>query len=638
MSSLDFALKDLYRKKKSNYPFLVIIILIVTITEFLIYFTSSLGLNIFIQPSFLNMYYFTSGISLTYKQFNTLIQILLIVLTIGIVVGVSTTLIITKKKDIAIMKSLGTLPRKLYSFYLLEVYILFFIGFILGLILGLVIFGIFALIMLFFNFPIIFQFDFFYTSIIFFFCIIGIFFVSGYAIRKIGKQKIIQTFSKDIPYNYNAGKPLKLIPKWLTAFGFNIKIAVVNTLRKKGEFKRYLILFSIIGMLIFTLGIGTIVINFSSREWINKSQSENIVIIGHEDVVYNYSLMYSMFSDPFLLVDEENINFTDSQYFFNLSEVQILDNVIEIEKIDERIISFYDVEELTGTYIDEDGNYITVGQVPGREGNIPIIGVNPENIIQNFEIEGRFFTEEDAFENMTIADGLAHNIFDFPLLQRLELTGLGKVFHIAGIVIDSFYSGWSGYISINESRNLLNLINDEVNLIMLKLSPGTYDGISETLENVTNTLGEKFTHLRLDQVFQANINFVSFLSIYPIILIMVISTIAILSLYNYQKSGILEKAQDFLIMRAIGSKTRSLKKILFMESIFVIFPSLLLSLAIGMIVNSLFLFKQVYLPPLYIPFIFFVVLFLIFMIFNFLSLIPIIKKINKFSIKDFSLY
>jgi ABC-type antimicrobial peptide transport system permease subunit len=492
------------------------------------------------------------------------------------------------------------------------------------------------LIMFFVNFPIVFQFDIFFTLFTFISCIFGIFFVSGYAIRRIGRQKIIRTFSKDIPYNYNAGKPLKLIPKWLTSIGFNIKIAVVNTLRKKGEFQRYLILFSIIGMLIFTLGIGTIVLNVSSREWINKSQNENIVIIGHEDVVNNYSLMYKMFSDPNLLISEANINFTDSKYFFNLSDVQILENMDEIEKIDERIISFYDVEELTGTIITGDDSYITVGQ--DRTGNIPIIGVNPDNIIQNFEIEGRFFTEEDAYDNMTIADGLAQNFFDVPLFQRLELTGFGKVFHIAGMVIDSFYSGWSGYISINESRKLLNLSNDEVNLIMLKLSPGTYEGLSETLENVTNAIGEKFTFLRLDQVFQTNLNFVSSLSVYPIILIMVISIIAILSLYNYQKSGILEKAQDFLIMRAIGSKTKSLKKILFIESIFVLIPSLLLSLGIGMIIDSLFLFKQTYLPPLYIPFLFFLILFIIFMIFNFLSLFPIIKKINKFSIKDFSLY
>ncbi|MFX1599912.1 MAG: hypothetical protein ACFFB6_04895, partial [Promethearchaeota archaeon] len=94
MTSLDFALKDLYRKRKSNYPYLIIIILIVAFTEFLIYFTSSLGLNIFINPSFVNKYYFSGGINLTYKQFNALTQFLLIILTIGLVVAVTSTLII----------------------------------------------------------------------------------------------------------------------------------------------------------------------------------------------------------------------------------------------------------------------------------------------------------------------------------------------------------------------------------------------------------------------------------------------------------------------------------------------------------------------------------------------------------------
>ena len=123
MTSLDFALKDLYRKRHSNFPFLLIIILTIAFSEFLIYFTSSLGLNIFIQTSFANNYYFSGGINLFYIQFNNLVQILLISLAVIIVVIDSTTLVLSKKRDIAIMKSLGTLPRKLYNFYLLYIVI-----------------------------------------------------------------------------------------------------------------------------------------------------------------------------------------------------------------------------------------------------------------------------------------------------------------------------------------------------------------------------------------------------------------------------------------------------------------------------------------------------------------------------------
>ena len=80
MSSFDFALKDIYRKKNQTYPFLIIIILVIGITEFLIYSTSSLGLNIFTQASYSNELYFSGSIDQVYKQFNSLIQILLVIL------------------------------------------------------------------------------------------------------------------------------------------------------------------------------------------------------------------------------------------------------------------------------------------------------------------------------------------------------------------------------------------------------------------------------------------------------------------------------------------------------------------------------------------------------------------------------
>lgn len=636
MSSFDFALKDFYRKRHSNYPFLILIIVIIAFSEFLIYFTSSLGINILTHASYPNEFYFSGGINRIYKEFNNIIQILFICLAVALVVTVTTTLVISKKRDIAIMKSLGTLPRKLYGFYLLEVYILFFLGFLFGLLIGWMIFGIFALIMNLLNFHVIIIVDLVYTPILFFLCVFGIFLITGYTLRKIGKQKIISTFSKDIPYNYNAGKPLIFIPKWLTSIGINIKIAVVNTIRKSGEFRRYIVIFSIIGLMIFTLGLGTLVLRLSSQVWIKSSQNENIVIIGHEDVISNYSSMYEMFSNPNLLIDENTINFLDSRYLFNLSDLNELNNIDEIESIDERLINFFNVREVSGIHISGDDSYMVFGK--NRNNTIPIIGINPENIIQDFEIEGRFFTEEDAYDNITIGDGLAYNFFDHALDQSMELISSGRKFHICGVVIDSFYSGWAAYVGIEEFWNILNLTNQEINIAVLKIKANSYNEISDELENISKSIGENFTYLRLDDTFQHNLDFLNFLSFYPMFSIVIISIIAILSLYNYQKAGLMEKAKDFLIMRAIGSKTRSLKKILFLESTFVLIPSLIFSLAFGMIINSLFLFNRVYLPPLYIPFIIFLVLFGIFIIFNFLSLFPLIKKINNFSVKDFNIY
>ena len=639
MSSLDFALKDFYRKKHQTYPYLLVIILVVAITEFLIYFTSSLGLNLFIKPQFSNSFYFTGSINAIYAQFNTLIQILLMVLAVFIVVTICTTLVINKRKDIAIMRALGTIPRKLYSFYLLEVFIIFFIGFGLGLICGLISFGIFSLIMNSFFFTLEFQVDLIFTPILFASCFLGIFFITGYSIRKLGKKNVIKSFSKDIPFEYSV-KKLQFIPKWLSSLGFNIKIAITNTLRRKGEFRRYLIVFSLISLIFFTLGLSTIVLRSSSRAWIQKSQGDNIVIFGHKNVIYNYSLMYKMFSDPEILISNDDINFTDSNYLFNLSDVKFLKNIEGVIKFDERLISFYEVQEISGFHYFEDdegdGEYKLIGQK--RKGNIPILGVNPENIIQDFEIEGRFFAKQDAFDNMTIGDGLAYNFLDYALDQSIKLSSFGTTFHISGVLIDSFFSGYGGYIGLNESRNIWNLTNEEINLLALKIDPKSYESIRDELNNISLILGENFTHLKLDSIFNENLNFVSNLSIYPMFLIIVIAILAFLSLYNYQKSGVMEKARDFLIMRAIGSKNKSLKRILFLESLFIIIPSLLISLGIGMILNSSVLFARVSLPPVFIPITLFGVLLAIFIFFNYLSLLPIMKKINRFSIKDFEIY
>ena len=91
-------------------------------------------------------------------------------------------------------------------------------------------------------------------------------------------------------------------------------------------------------------------------------------------------------------------------------------------------------------------------------------------------------------------------------------------------------------------------------------------------------------------------------------------------------------------MRAIGTKNKSLKRILFIENLFVIIPSLLFSMGIGMLINSVILFDRVTLPSLYIPLMIISILFGILIIFNLLSLVPIMRKIKTFTIKDFEVY
>jgi len=616
----------------------MMIVLVIAFTVFLINFTSSIGFNSFIMYDYENSFFFSGGISIVFIDFTNLVLILILILAFVVVIIVTSTLIITKKRDIAIMKALGSIPQKLYGFYLTEVYVVFFIGFVIGAIMGFISYVIFFFIASFLGVIATFQIDFFYTPILFISCFAGIFLFTGVVLRKIGTQNTIKLFSRDIPSNYDASKKLTTIPKWLSLIGYNFKISVLNTLRRKGEFKRYLVVFTIISLIIFTLGLGSTVLTNSSQEWIKKSQGTNIIAIGHKDVLQNYTLMYGMFSNPDILVTQKDIDFLNPDYLFNLSKVEELTNYTEIEKIDQRLINFFNVTELDGYHYLVDGGYLVAGQ--DRKANIPVIGFNASEIIQDFEIEGEYIVDEDSL-NMMIGDGLGYNLFDYPLDQsmRIEELGTGHPFHISAVVIDSFYSGFAGYVDLGVMQGDLNFSSNEINLLLLQVQTSEYNNVIGDIELIVQgNLGENFSFINLNQTFENNYSYLELLALYPSLIIIMMAIISILALYNYQKGNIIEKAKDFLIMRAVGSKYKSIKKILFLEAFYMIIPSLLLSMGFGMIINSLILFDRVYLPNISLPIIIIGLLFIAFLSFNYISLFPILSKIKKFTIKDFDIW
>ena len=616
----------------------MMIVLVIAFTVFLLNFISSIGFNSFITYDYENSFFFSGGISIVYIDFTTLVVILMLILAFVVVIIVTITLIITKKRDIAIMKALGSIPQRLYGFYLTEVYVVFLIGFVIGALIGFISYVIFFFIASILGVLVTFQLDFFYTPILFILCLVGIYIFPGVVLRKLGTQNTIKLFSRDIPYNYDASKKLSTIPKWLSLIGYNFKISVLNTLRRRGEFKRYLIVFTIISLIIFTLGLGSTVLKNSSQEWIKKSQGTNIVAIGHKDVLQNYTKMYDMFSNPDILVTQNDIDFLNPDYLFNLSKVEELTNYSEIEKIDQRLINFFNVTELDGFHYLEDGGSFAIGQ--DRQAIIPIIGFNASEIIQDFEIEGEYFDSEDSVY-MMIGDGLSYNLFDYPLDQsmRIEELGTGHPFHISAVVIDSFYSGFAGYVDLGVMQGDLNFNSNEINLLLIKVQSSEYGNIIGEIELIIQgNLGENFSFVNLNQTFENNYSYLEILTFYPSLLIIMMAIISIFALYNYQKGNVLEKAKDFLIMRAVGAKYRSIKKILFLEAFYMIIPSLLLSMGAGMIINSLVLFERVYLPNISLPFIIIGLLFIAFLAFNYISLFPILSKIKKFSIKDFDIF
>ena len=111
--SIDFALKDFYRKKKETFPYVITITLIVSLAIFLIYFSTSFNLNDFISQnnSYNNPYFFSGAINLSYSQFNLTILILVLIFAVIIISLVMISFINNKKRDISNSRGAGCLRR-----------------------------------------------------------------------------------------------------------------------------------------------------------------------------------------------------------------------------------------------------------------------------------------------------------------------------------------------------------------------------------------------------------------------------------------------------------------------------------------------------------------------------------------------
>ncbi|GAH09702.1 unnamed protein product, partial [marine sediment metagenome] len=193
-------------------------------------------------------------------------------------------------------------------------------------------------------------------------------------------------------------------------------------------------------------------------------------------------------------------------YMFNLTDIEELSSITEVESIDQRLINFFNLTELDGYHYLVDGGYLVAGQQ--RSGIFPIVGVNISDMIQDFEIEGKYFAESGDSVNMIIGDGLCYNFFDYPLSQslRVEELGLGHTFHISGVVLDSFYSGFAGYVDLEVMQEDLNFNGQNINLLLLKIRPGEFDSVIDNIELIiSGNLGDNFTYIDLNQTFDENL-------------------------------------------------------------------------------------------------------------------------------------
>ncbi len=592
--SIEFASKDLTRKWFQTVSYLKFISIITAFCIFIIYMFY--GLGFVVLPEAQNLFnYTTFDLYSQYYQFIILASIILCIIWI---IVINHTILNHKTKDLAIMKAVGTLRKKLNSYFMTELLIIDLIGLILGIAIGFIGYLIIFFVFSFMGYEFYIFFDFFFTPIIIILSLLFSFIINGLELNEISRKRYSEISSGDIHNGYIAVGGLRMVPKIISKIGFKMKIAVTNLTRKKRSFNRILIMIALSLTVLITTLTGTLVMSNTIRTQISGAQGNSTIIIGHRDVINNYSLRYEEFSSSSLsFLNTEN--FTESKYlmneiFIDQFEENIANNVEqfgEIEYLDKRIFMYEYAYEKNGILItsdDEGTSYQPVGEE--RESIIPIVGLEFKDYIENWQVTGTI-NQTDSY-CAVIGDTLANDFFEAATYQKLELEN-GGLYEISGVFYDPFCAGNATYVSLNSIQEDYNL-NGSINLITIGVSPEIdHTNLIENLENVIqNEYSDDFIVADLTEIFEQNIISIDILIFISMIIAFLLFILIIYALKFFQDANFQEKAKDYSVIRAIGGKAKLIKDIMFYEDLMIILISMGIALGFSLIFNNIFLLGQ----------------------------------------------
>ncbi|WP_457559565.1 FtsX-like permease family protein [Candidatus Harpocratesius sp.] len=607
-----FALKDIFRHSEQTRAYFRNSISIFTL--FFVFWNVIRGFGFLFMPSSIQMLNYTIYEIIT--QFYFFLFIITSILAISIILLNNHAIIQDRKKDIAIMKAIGTYPSHLYSFYLSELLFLVIISFLLAWVFAFFIYLAIYLILS----PIIsivsWNSDQTFSFLFFAGMLFATFMVNGWEIRKIGRITYSEAKSGIIKAETN-WKIQPAIQKWLAKRSSSINLAVRNVLRKKYKVRQTLWLISIANLIVFSSLFGLVIINSTGQNYIAKAQSDYVVAIGENTLLKTYANGYSSFTNsdvsPLLEKDFLDINSNLTDFSSDLSNY--LDHY-DINGFDARLFTVQTITEDPGvvlqTYVNlstgiEYQEYVLIGGKDSR--TIPIQGVIFNQTFQDWYYEGALLNYQYG---VAIGDTLAGEIYENPYVQWLIYSSLdtNRTYRLKvnAVVFDTFNHGNSAYIYLNTLQetlkrpNYINLILIDYSSLMFSAENNIQNSFLEGLDTLVKAkMGSNFGIVDLSSIFSKNMKSLQINTLSLLSLIALMSIVVSYNLYNFERGRIHEDKKDYAILLSLGARFWTLRKTIFFELLFFSGIGVILGFISAMFFTSLFLMQNAIRPSILVP-------------------------------------
>jgi ABC-type lipoprotein release transport system permease subunit len=397
--------------------------------------------------------------------------------------------------------------------------------------------------------------------------------------------------------------------------GLTFKIAYRALMRRKSATRRAIICLAAVLTLTTVTIAGGIIARQTTQSYVERAVSRDVVVVGHSDLSRRYVDLLSQF---FEVKETEEIDYLNLKYDISESLVSELNAIPGVLKVDPRLILETTVKEVQGFIIDpeEPDQYIPVGD--HRSGKALVLGVQPNNVINEWLVFGRFLNETDVY-SAVIGDSLALEMFANP--EKQAVTVLKENFEIAGVCLDPLNNGNVVYVPLDVLSTLVDNPRN-YNLVFLKVNA------SMRLEVLAEIEKMGLAPVELNGVLGRHLAFLGYIWSFVMFLSLFSLATAVLCLLSYMMLSVAGQQREFGMMRAVGAKPKMIMKIVFMEALIIT----LISGAVGIFVGLFFTFVFLIPDPVISQFTLFSVIGLLLSSLGFLclfSLYPAFRVVKK---------
>ncbi len=539
----DYALKDLKRRPFQSGVMLLSMTTVVAFTVFLFLFANTL---LYVTA------YVTSAAFMgsLYVFLETFIWgTLLFVLLLGLVVfsAVISLEMVSRRKDIGLMKAIGTLTDTVFDHFMGQAVILLVTSAVLGASIGVVMYFAGTLWLSSLVPPVRFEMAFPFLQIL---VLVGLYLLSGY----FAAQKPIYDAVQESPIsvlNPQLGTRVRHVGL-LDSFGLSFRVATKAMGRRlRGSRRTLLSLFMSIA-LASALWVGGGIVNTTMDSYIVRSMGSNVVAIGHSSVLSAYYQSYSLGEAP----PTVNTSLTESSLMVPTDLVGEVASVDGVRAVEQRLIAYSDVSEGPAIVWNPTlQQWEEIGD--NRNGTALLIGVDWDSTISDWYFEGEPI---NASNQVLIGGEMADSMFEDPLVQTLRVRGAS--FEIRGIAFDVAHGGMVALMPVSAMQDLWGISG--ANLVLVQLEEYRQDVISQ-ITSIARSHGLDI--FLQEEVVRHNLAVVGglWLLLQPLPVMALIS--AFFALTNYLLVSVFSRFRDYIIMRSIGAKPLFIAKTIAAEGI-----------------------------------------------------------------------